>query len=71
MTRSLPSAITIPTVTVKDEIPLAGSIIGWNDQVERFIINSFIYCDLDTNISAGAEGNVGYLLNDKNRYCGK
>ena len=49
----------------KDEIPLAGSIIGWNDQVERFIINSFIYCDLDANISAGAEGNTGYLLNDK------
>ncbi|EPF28888.1 extracellular solute-binding protein [Treponema medium] len=49
----------------KDEIPLAGSIIGWNDQVERFIINSFIYCDLDTNISAGAEGNTGYLMNGK------
>ena len=49
----------------KDEIPLAGSIIGWNDQVERFIINSFIYCDLDTNISADAELNTGYLLDGK------
>ncbi len=49
----------------KDEIPLAGSIIGWNDQVERFLINSFIYCDLDTNISANYEANAGYFMNGK------
>ncbi|WP_314744110.1 ABC transporter substrate-binding protein [Treponema lecithinolyticum] len=49
----------------KDEIPLAGSIIGWNDQVERFLINSFIYCDLDTNTNASYEANVGYMLNGK------
>ena len=49
----------------KDEIPLAGSIIGWNDQVERFLMNSFIYCDLDTNTAAGAEGNTGYMMNGK------
>lgn len=46
-----------------DEIPLAGSIIGWSDQVERFLLNSFIYSDLDTNINANADDNVGYLLN--------
>ena len=49
----------------KDEIPLAGAIIGWNDQVERFLINSFIYCDLDTNISANYEANAGYFMNGK------
>jgi len=49
----------------KDEIPLAGSIIGWNDQAERFLLNSFIYCDLDTNTAAGAEGNTGYMMNGK------
>ena len=49
----------------KDEIPLAGSIIGWNDQVERFLINLFIYCDLDTNISANYEANAGYFMNGK------
>ncbi len=46
-----------------DEIPLAGSIIGWSDQVERFLLNSFIYCDLDTNINANADDNVGYMMN--------
>ncbi len=45
-----------------DEIPMAGSIIGWSDQVERFLLNSFIYCDLDTNINADADSNVGYLM---------
>ncbi|MFA5699643.1 MAG: ABC transporter substrate-binding protein [Sphaerochaeta sp.] len=45
-----------------DEIPLAGSIIGWADQVERFILNSFIYCDLDTNVNANADGNVGFMM---------
>ena len=48
-----------------DEIPLAGSIIGWSDQVERFLLNSFIYSDLDTNINANADDNVGYLMNGK------
>lgn len=47
-----------------DEIPLAGSIIGWGDQVERFLMNSFIYCDLDTNVNADAESNVGYMMNN-------
>lgn len=46
-----------------DEIPLAGSIIGWNDQVERFLMNSFIYCDLDTNTGANPEANAGYMMN--------
>ncbi|MGE4585458.1 MAG: ABC transporter substrate-binding protein [Sphaerochaeta sp.] len=46
----------------QDEIPLAGSIIGWSDQVERFLLNSFIYCDLDTNINANADDNVGYMM---------
>lgn len=49
-----------------DEIPLAGSIVGWNDQVERFILNSFCYCDLDTNTSASPEFNMGYIMNGKN-----
>ena len=48
-----------------DEIPLAGSIIGWSDQVERFLLNSFIYCDLDTNINSNADDNVGYLMDGK------
>lgn len=48
-----------------DEIPLAGSIIGWSDQVERFVLNSFIYCDLDTNINANANDNVGYIMDGK------
>jgi len=48
-----------------DEIPLAGSIIGWSDQVERFVLNSFIYCDLDTNINANANDNVGYVMDGK------
>lgn len=47
-----------------DEIPLAGSIIGWSDQVERFLLNSFIYTDLDTNINANADDNVGYMMNN-------
>ncbi len=46
----------------KDEIPLAGSIVGWNDHVERWIMNAFIYSDLDTNISAGPEANMGYIM---------
>ena len=48
-----------------DEIPLAGSIIGWSDQVERFLLNSFIYSDLDTNINANADDNVGYMMDGK------
>ncbi len=48
-----------------DEIPLAGSIIGWADEVERFLLNSFIYCDLTTNINANAEDNVGYMMDGK------
>ncbi len=47
-----------------DEIPLAGSIIGWSDHVERFLLNSFIYCDLDTDINAGAVSDVGFLMNN-------
>ena len=47
-----------------DEIPLAGSIRGWRDQVEMFLINSFLYCDLDTNIEADAEKNVGFFLDN-------
>lgn len=46
-----------------DEIPLAGSIIGWSDNLERFLLNSFIYCDLDTNINANAISNVGFMMN--------
>lgn len=46
-----------------DEIPLAGSIIGWADEVERFLLNSFIYCDLTTDINQNAEDNVGYMMN--------
>lgn len=49
-----------------DEIPLAGSIIGWNDQVERFLMNAFTYCDLDTNTSANPESNLGYIMEGKN-----
>lgn len=48
-----------------DEVPLAGSIIGWADQVELFLLNSFIYCDLNTDINANAESNVGYIMNGK------
>jgi len=47
-----------------DEIALAGSIRGWRDQVEMFLINSFIYCDLDTNIEANSEDNVGFFLDN-------
>lgn len=45
-----------------DEISLVGSIKGWRDQVELFIINSFIYSDLDTNIESNAEDNVGFYM---------
>ncbi|AEC01591.1 ABC transporter substrate-binding protein [Parasphaerochaeta coccoides] len=48
-----------------DEIPLAGSIIGWGNEVERFILNSFIYSDLTTDINQNAEDNVGYMMNGK------
>lgn len=47
-----------------DEIPLAGSIIGWADEVERFLLNAFIYCDLTTDINQNASDNVGYMLNN-------
>ncbi len=40
------------------------SLVG-PDQVERFLLNSFIYCDLDTNINSNADDNVGYLMNGK------
>lgn len=49
---------------IPGSIPLAGSIKGWNDQVERWILNAFIYTDLDTNIDAHVEANLGYILND-------
>lgn len=53
-----------------DEIPLAGSIIGWSDNLERFLLNSFIYCDLDTNINSNAISNVGFMMNgDKVDTC--
>lgn len=45
-----------------DEIPMAGSIVGWNDQVERFLMNAFCYCDLDTNTNANSEDNLGYIM---------
>ncbi len=48
----------------QDEIPLAGSIVGWNDQVERFLLNAFTYCDLDTNTSASPNGNLGYIMDN-------
>lgn len=48
-----------------DEIPLAGSIVGWADNLERFLLNSFIYCNIDTNINANAISNVGFLMNGK------
>lgn len=48
-----------------DEIPMAGSIVGWNDQVERFLMNAFCYCDLDTNTNADSESNLGYVMDGK------
>lgn len=53
-----------------DEIPMAGSIVGWSDNLERYLLNSFIYCDIVTDINAGAIGSVGYMMNgDKVDTC--
>lgn len=46
-----------------DEIPLAGSIIGWSDNLERYLLNAFIYCDLVTDINASSTGGLGYIMN--------
>lgn len=47
-----------------DEIPLAGAVRGWNSQVDRFLMNAFIYSDLDTNIDANSESDLGFYLDD-------
>lgn len=44
-----------------DEIPLIGSINGWNRQHGEYLMNSFIYCNI------GGDSNALYLLVDENK----
>jgi putative aldouronate transport system substrate-binding protein len=46
----------------KDEIPLAGAMTGWNTRVENYLLNSFIYCDLNTDLTQNSESDVGYMM---------
>lgn len=48
-----------------DEIPMAGSIVGWSDNIERFLLNSFVYCDIVTDINANAISNVGFKMDGR------
>lgn len=45
-----------------DEIPLAGSIVGWSDNLERYLLNAFIYCDLVTDINSSSISGLGFLM---------
>jgi putative aldouronate transport system substrate-binding protein len=44
----------------KDEIPLAGAISGWNNNIETFFINSFIYSNLVASLDANVNTAVGF-----------
>lgn len=40
----------------QDEIPLAGATKGWNDTIDAFIMNAFIYSDMNSDIDAPIDG---------------
>ncbi len=44
----------------KDEIPLAGAISGWNNNIETFLINSFVYTNLEASLDASVSSSVGF-----------
>ncbi len=44
----------------KDEIPLAGAISGWNNNIETFLINSFAYTNLVASLDANVNTAVGF-----------
>jgi len=44
----------------KDEIPLAGAISGWNNNIETYLINSFVYTNIDASLDASVNSAVGF-----------
>ncbi len=45
---------------LKDEIPFAGSVGGWLNHVEGFIMNSFIYSNMVASLDVSAESSIGF-----------
>ena len=48
----------------KDEIPYAGAIKGWHNTAEMFLLNSFVYTDIDSRIDIAADRYIGFYLDD-------
>ena len=46
----------------KDEIPLAGALVGWRSAPSLFLLNSFIYCDLNPNLNSDVDDALGYYM---------
>lgn len=47
----------------QDEIPLVGAIKGgWNNTVDKFLLNSFLYYDMDINPDTDAGTQAGWFL---------
>lgn len=50
---------------IKDEIPLVGAIKGgWHNNIDTFLMNAFIYYDMNSNPDADAGTEAGWLMND-------
>ncbi|MDT4761049.1 extracellular solute-binding protein [Sphaerochaeta sp. PS] len=43
-----------------DEIPLAGAISGWNNNLETFLLNSFTYTNLVASLDANVNTAIGF-----------
>jgi len=45
---------------LKDEIPMAGAISGWNNNPETFLINAFTYTNLVASLDSNVNSAVGF-----------
>jgi len=49
----------------KDEIPLAGAIQGWRSCPTTFLLNSFIYTNLEPNLDEPVDSSLGFYMDGK------
>lgn len=47
-----------------DELPLAGAVDGWHNGVDEFLINAFVFSDLDSTITANPDSRMGWYLSN-------
>lgn len=49
---------------IKDEVPFAAATKNWHGTADLFLMNSFIYTDMDSNINASTNNYFGFYLDN-------